>query len=140
MCYGPFDQAIAGFWRCLRAVAHQASSATASISTAALRGSEQPTAERACRPDSPKYADKEVGGAVDDGWLQVELARAVDKAGELDDALHLVEIAATGVAELRQNVDGAKLRRFGRFLDGKVLADLADHLKPAIAQSAVAPK
>ena len=51
--------------------------------------------------------DEEVGGAVDDGRLLLEVGLAVDEAVDLDDALDAVE-AADFVSEARDQADGRK--------------------------------
>ena len=47
----------------------------------------------------------EIGGAVDDGGLLVELGVGVDEADELDDALDLAQVAIARGLELRQDVE-----------------------------------
>ena len=101
-------------------------SAIASTSTATLSGSEpEPTAERACLPLSPNTSTIRSEAPLTTFGMVGEFGRAIDEADELYDALHPVEIAAAGILELRDDIDGAQPRRLGCLLDGEVLADLA---------------
>src|SRR5690606_19119524 len=53
-----------------------------------------------------EHIDHEIGDAVDDGGLLVELGRRVDEAQKLHASLHPVEIAAASLPELRENIGG----------------------------------
>jgi hypothetical protein len=47
----------------------------------------------------------EIGGAVDDGGLLVEVGVGVDEADELDNALDLAQVPIARGLELRQDVE-----------------------------------
>ena len=108
-------------------MAGQATSNTASTSTATLKGRALvPTAKRAWRPASPKTGDEQVGGAVDDLGLLAEAGLAIDEAADLDAAADAVEIAAEGELELGDDVESAQTSGLLALLDVKFDAHLTE--------------
>jgi len=69
-----------------------ATSTTASISTVMLKGSDAiPTAQRACRPRSPKTSTNRSEQTVDDLWVVGKLRHGVYHAEHSAEAYHLIE-------------------------------------------------
>ena len=55
--------------------------------------------------------------------MVLEVRRGIDEAQELHDAFYPVEVAADGIFQLRQNVDGAEPCGLGAVFKGNVLAE-----------------
>ena len=71
-----------------------------------------------------QHLDNEIRGTVDDLGMVGEIGRRVHKADDLHATLHLVEIAAAGIAHLCQDIECAQPRSLGSLFGGEVLANL----------------
>ncbi len=91
------------------------------------------SAVRAWRPASPKNLDEKRRGPLDHLGLVGEVGVSVDEAAEPDYLAHPVQVAAAGVLEMRDKVEGAKARRLLPLLDGDVDAHLAGGPKLAVS-------
>src|SRR5665213_166797 len=85
-----------------------------------------------------EYLDHQIGGAVDDLRHLGELGGAVDEPAEAKHPLHLVEVAAAGDPQMRQDVEGAEPGGLLPIGDADPGAELADEFGLAVAHADLA--
>src|SRR3954454_13368957 len=73
-----------------------------------------------------EHLDHQVGSAVDHLRHVGEVGRAIDESAKPQATAHPVEIAATGDAQLGEDVEGAEPRRLAPFVNGDAAAELPD--------------